>query len=58
MEKAERLQILRDLIQIQSVNGNELAVAQYLQKLFAQYKLEAQVLPFGDQRANLLFGGR
>ncbi|WP_295776030.1 ArgE/DapE family deacylase [uncultured Limosilactobacillus sp.] len=54
MEKAERIQILRDLIQIQSVNGNELAVAQYLQKLFAQYKVEAQVLPFGDQRANLL----
>ena len=29
-------------------------MAQYLQKLFAQYKLEAQVLPFGDQRSNLL----
>lgn len=54
MEQAERVQILRDLIQIQSVNGNELAVAQYLQKLFAQYDLEAQVLPFGDQRANLI----
>lgn len=54
MEQAVRVQILRDLIQIQSVNGNELAVAQYLQKLFAQYDLEAQILPFGDQRANLI----
>lgn len=54
MEKTQQEQILKDLIHINSVNGNELAVAQYLQQLFAKYGIEARLDAFGDHRANLI----
>ena len=34
MEEKEKIKILQDLIQINSVNGNELEVAEYLQQLY------------------------
>ena len=54
MDKDERVQVLRDLIQINSVNGNEAEVAAYLKQLFDKHGIEAQVEEFGDRRANLL----
>ncbi|MFC6200504.1 ArgE/DapE family deacylase [Lactiplantibacillus nangangensis] len=54
MESAEKIEILRQLVKIQSVNGNELAVATYLKTLFDQAGIKCQVLPAGDQRANLV----
>ena len=54
MDKTTKLQILRELLQINSVNGNEVAVARYLQALFTQYGLTAKVDEFGNQRANLI----
>ena len=54
MDKTTKLQILKELLQINSVNGNEVAVARYLQALFAQYGLTAKVDEFGNQRANLI----
>ena len=53
MENAERVQVLKDLIKINSVNGNEIEVAQYLQDLFQKHGIEAHVEAFGDRRANL-----
>lgn len=53
MEQAEKIQILQDLIRLHTVNGNEIIVAQYLQKLLAQHGIEAAVDEFGDKRANL-----
>ena len=37
MDKEKQTKILKDLIHINSVNGNELDVADYLARLFAQY---------------------
>ena len=54
MEEKEKIKILQDLIQINSVNGNELEVAEYLHKLFAKSNLESKVDEFGDRRANLV----
>ena len=53
MEDSEKVKILQDLIKIHSVNGNEVAVARYLQKLLAAHGIEATVDEFGDHRANL-----
>ena len=47
MEEKEKIKILQDLIQINSVNGNELEVAEYLHKLFAKSNLEAKIDDFG-----------
>lgn len=54
MEEKEKIKILQDLIQINSVNGNELEVAEYLHKLFAKSNLESKIDEFGDRRANLV----
>lgn len=54
MERAERIQILTDLIKINSVNGNEIEVANYLHDLFKRHGIDAKVDAFGDKRANLI----
>ncbi len=53
MEKEDKIKILQDLVRLQTVNGNEVAVAEYLQKLFADHKISAEVDEFGDKRADL-----
>ncbi len=54
MEKAEQLQILKDLVQIQTPNGNEVAVSEYIGHLFDRYHIKYQIDRFGDHRANLV----
>lgn len=54
MDQTERTRVLSDLVKINSVNGNELEVANYLRRLFEQHGLTADVQPFGEQRANLI----
>ncbi|WP_251546047.1 ArgE/DapE family deacylase [Limosilactobacillus caecicola] len=54
MEREEQVKVLEDLIKINSVNGNELDVAKYLQRLFAIHGIEAQIDEFGNRRANLI----
>ena len=46
MDKEKQTKILKDLIHINSVNGNELDVADYLARLFAQYGMDAKVDAF------------
>ena len=53
MEKADKIKILQDLVSINTVNGNELAVATYLQQVFAEHGIKATIDEFGDKRANL-----
>ncbi|BDZ32141.1 ArgE/DapE family deacylase [Lactiplantibacillus sp. WILCCON 0030] len=54
MERTEKIEILRQLVKIQSVNGNELPVAKYLKQLFDQAGISCQILPAGNNRANLV----
>lgn len=53
MDNEEKIKVLKDLIKINSVNGNEIEVANYLKDLFAKHDIGAQVDAFGDRRANL-----
>ncbi|USS88053.1 ArgE/DapE family deacylase [Fructilactobacillus hinvesii] len=56
MDKNEKLQILSDLVAINSVNGNELEVAEYLQKLLQQHDIQSKIIPLenDETRANLV----
>ena len=54
MEKAEKVQILRDLVSINTVGGNELEAAQYLKSVFDKYGIKNEVRPLQDNRANLV----
>ena len=54
MEVSEKVKVLQDLIKIHSVNGNEVEVAHYLQKLLASHGIDSKVDEFGDRRANLI----
>ncbi|MTD40247.1 ArgE/DapE family deacylase [Erwinia sp. CPCC 100877] len=54
MEKQEKIQILKDMVAIESVNGNEKAVAEYLSKLFAQHGIDASFLEYAKDRDNLI----
>src|SRR5690625_755295 len=50
----EKIQILADLIEIKSVNENEIEVANYLKKLFAEYDIDSEIVPVTDTRVNLV----
>ena len=54
MEVSEKVKVLQDLIKIHSVNGNEVEVAHYLQKLLASHGIDSKIDEFGDRRANLI----
>lgn len=40
----EKVQILRDLVEIKSVNDNELEVCNYLHQLFSRYGINLKLL--------------
>ncbi|WP_072892098.1 ArgE/DapE family deacylase [Ornithinibacillus halophilus] len=50
----EKIKILSDLIAIQSVNENEIEVANYLKHLFGEYGIESKIVPVTDTRVNLV----
>lgn len=54
MQKSEQVEILQHLIQINSVNGNEAAVADYLQQLFTDHGIQSHQVPYAEGRHNLI----
>lgn len=54
MNKKEKLKILTDLIKIRSVNGNELAVSEYIVALLKKRNIAVKIDRFDDKRANLI----
>ncbi|WP_048000379.1 ArgE/DapE family deacylase [Lactiplantibacillus herbarum] len=50
----DKVQILSDLVKIKSVNDNEVEVAQYLQQLFADHGIKAELMPVSENRSNLV----
>jgi len=54
MDKAQRLSILDDLIKLQTVNGHEELVANYLKDLFAKNGIESELVKYDDERYNLI----
>ena len=56
LSEKERIKILSDIIEIQSINDNEIEVAQYLQKLFSSYDIKSDIVKLdgSDTRADLV----
>ncbi|MHA8110211.1 M20/M25/M40 family metallo-hydrolase [Lactobacillaceae bacterium Melli_B4] len=54
MEKEAKIKILKDLIDIKSVNDNEGAVADYLLNLFRQYGIDAKLVAEFHNRSNII----
>lgn len=54
MEQEKKLQILKDIININSTNGHEEQVANYLQKLLAEYNIKAEKVQYDKDRASLV----
>ncbi|WP_035180108.1 ArgE/DapE family deacylase [Lentilactobacillus farraginis] len=54
MRKDEQLQVLKDLIQINTENGNELETATYIGRLFKAHQIPYRIDRFDNNRANLV----
>ncbi|MBC2145085.1 ArgE/DapE family deacylase [Listeria innocua] len=54
MEQERKIQILKDIVNIDSTNGHEEQVANYLQKLFAEYGIESEKVQYDVDRASLV----
>ncbi|AKP66631.1 M20/M25/M40 family metallo-hydrolase [Companilactobacillus ginsenosidimutans] len=54
MDKQERLSILDDIIKLQTVNGHEKLVADYLKELFDQHGIETELNEVEENRVNLI----
>ncbi|KRM96774.1 succinyl-diaminopimelate desuccinylase [Liquorilactobacillus aquaticus DSM 21051] len=54
MKKKEKIKILTDLIKIQSVNGNELEISEYIAALFKEKNIAVRLDRFDNTRANLI----
>lgn len=50
----EKIQFLHDLVAIDSVNGKEKEVAEYIQKFLNQYEISSEIIDLGDGRADLI----
>ncbi len=50
----EKVDILGDIVSIQSVNDNEIEVCEYLQKLLADHNIESEIIKISETRANLV----
>ncbi|OER29504.1 ArgE/DapE family deacylase [Listeria monocytogenes] len=54
MERERKIQILKDIVNIDSTKGHEEQVANYLQKLFAEYGIESEKVQYDVDRASLV----
>lgn len=54
MQKNEQIEILKHLVSLNSVNGNEEAVATYIKQLFAAHGIDSQIIPYAHGRSNLI----
>ncbi|WP_436854401.1 ArgE/DapE family deacylase [Staphylococcus caeli] len=52
--ETEKVQILKDLVGIKSVNDNEIEVCNYLKDLLSQHGIDSKVIKISDTRANLV----
>lgn len=54
MDKKEKVDLLQKMIEVKSINGNEKDVADILKKVLDDAGIQNEILPFGDNRANLV----
>ena len=54
MNHEEKVQILKDIVQIKSVNENEEEVANYLKDLFKKYEIDSTLVNYSPGRSSLV----
>lgn len=54
MDKDAQINFFKKLVAINTVNGNELAAANYIKDVLAEHHIAAQLVPFAPGRANLI----
>ncbi|WP_438834921.1 ArgE/DapE family deacylase [Streptococcus pluranimalium] len=54
MKQEDYISILRDVMRIESVNGNEKLVAEYYKKLLQKHGISSTIIDYNDKRANLV----
>ncbi|MDN6362956.1 MAG: ArgE/DapE family deacylase [Tetragenococcus koreensis] len=54
MDEKKKVDLLSEMIQTKSINGNEKEVAKILQRELNEAGISNEILPFGDNRANLV----
>ncbi|MBV0970730.1 ArgE/DapE family deacylase [Listeria monocytogenes] len=54
MDQQKKIQILKDMVNIDSTNGHEEQVANYLQKLLAEHGIESEKVQYDVDRASLV----
>ncbi|USS86895.1 ArgE/DapE family deacylase [Fructilactobacillus cliffordii] len=54
MEQQEKLAVLRQLVGVKTIDGNELAAAEYIQDLLAEHGIKSEIHNLGHQQANLI----
>ncbi|WP_163651927.1 ArgE/DapE family deacylase [Listeria sp. PSOL-1] len=54
MDQQEKIQILKDLVNINSTNGNEEEVADYLKKLLTDHGIDSEKVIYAEKRASLV----
>lgn len=50
----EKIQLLADIIELQTENNNEIEVCHYLKTLFDKYDINSKILKVNEQRANIV----
>ncbi|WP_125588108.1 ArgE/DapE family deacylase [Companilactobacillus jidongensis] len=54
MDETEKIQVLSDLVAINTANNNEKEVAEYLQNLFSNHGIKSKMIKYSDTRYNLV----
>lgn len=54
MDQQSKVEILKDLIRIDTANDHEEVAAQYLQRLFKQYGIDSQLVKYSKGRSNIV----
>lgn len=54
MDRERKIQILQDMVRIESVNDHETEVATYLQSLLAEYEIESELVEYAPGRSSLV----
>lgn len=54
MDRNSQINFFKKLIQINTVNGNELTEAQYIKQVLASHHIDSKLVPFAEGRANLI----
>ena len=54
MDKQAKISLLQKIIQINTVNGNELALASFIKRILTKYQIDSKLIKFADNRACLV----